>query len=147
MRIIREKYKFIIETRQVRIGENYEETEFKQARVFMKNLTRNNKLVVKSTSRIVGESQAAVIQYRHGMTEPTEPQTINNEVVQVPVSDSITAYVPIDKLHYGEWAVYRLDGDVSEALKYSGVEVGGVQRRRNSNTIYAGQEQDKAVLI
>jgi hypothetical protein len=151
MRLVVEKYKFILHTRQIRISSDYEETEFKSARVFVKGVTPDNKLVLRSSARITGNETQAVVQYRFGQEEPTVARGFDEESGAqriLPVSDSFTAYVPIEKLHFGEWADYRIDGEVSDiSPKYNGIEVGGIRRRQNSNTIYAANAVERSGVL
>jgi hypothetical protein len=134
MQLVSRKYKFVIETRQVALFADYREVEYKQARVFMKNIKASDHIIIGSESRIEGRSQNAFIQYRFGMEDP---KTTNDDGDEVSVADSITAYVPIDQMHYGQWAKYRITGKVEKDQRYSGMEIGGIHRRANSNMILA----------
>lgn len=137
--VFEQEYKFSIQTRQIRVTQSYAECEYKQARLFLKGIHDLTALTLKSAARIFGRQEYNVASYRLGEYATREGDT--------KTTDCITAYVPINNIHWGEWITYLIRGIVDAEIKYSGIEVGAIPRRENSNVVYAQDELTKSAMV
>jgi hypothetical protein len=124
--LIEEDYKFAIYTRPLKLVAEYAETEFKSIRFFCAGLKESTQINIDSVAKLIGEDNFSLLNFRHG-----QDFLERGEIT----ADCLTAYVPINVMHFGEWIALKITGIAQIDIKYRGIEVNGIKRREYSNWV------------